>query len=169
MGWDWFWIDWAWATDCEKWSKQSQKKVPETDAIFENVKAKDQLNQNKCIKRLSVDCKATVNLREYSRGGKTRGDNQALDHDFGTVWKSTPCGILDEDSGQLYFHFGCSDKTSDFRVDNVQICWKSLPIVEQQETQLIQLKIYNGPESRGMRTQFLKRMVDFADEIGTLI
>jgi hypothetical protein len=28
--------------------------------------------------------------------------NQALDHDFGTSDKSVPCGILDEDSGQLY-------------------------------------------------------------------
>jgi hypothetical protein len=46
-----------------------------------------------------------VSTRE---GGKTRGENQALDHDFGTVGKSTPCGILDEDSGQLYLHFGCS-------------------------------------------------------------
>jgi hypothetical protein len=50
-------------------------------------------------------------------------------------------------------------------VDNLQIWWKSLPIVEQQATVLIQLKIDNGPES-GIRTQFLRRMVDFADEIG---
>lgn len=113
-----------------------------------------------------MDCKATVNLGEYSRGGKTRGENQALDHDFGTVGKSTPCGILDEDSGQLYLHFGCSYKTSDFMVDNLQIWWKSLPIVEQQATVLIQLKIDNGPESSGIRTQFLRRMVGFADEIG---
>ena len=33
--------------------------------------------------RLSIDCKATVNIGDYSRGGKTRGDNQAADHDMG--------------------------------------------------------------------------------------
>ena len=38
--------------------------------------------------------------------------------------------------------------------------------MEQQETRLIQLKIDNGPESSGIRTQFLKRIVDFSDEIG---
>jgi hypothetical protein len=73
-----------------------------------------------------MDCKA-VNLGEYSRG-KTRGENQALDHDFGTVGKSTPCGILDEDSGQLYLHFGCSYKTSDFMVDNLQIGGRACPL-----------------------------------------
>ena len=26
-----------------------------------------------------MDCKATVKIGDYSRGGRTRGDNQALD------------------------------------------------------------------------------------------
>jgi Rhodopirellula transposase DDE domain len=140
--------------------------VPETNAIFENVKAKDQPDHPGDIKRLSMDCKATVNLGEYSRGGQTRGENQALDHDFGAEEKAVPCGIVDEDSGQLYLYFGQSYKTSDFMVDNLQTWWKSLPVAEQQGTQLIQLKIDNGPESSGIRTQFLNRMVAFADEIG---
>lgn len=113
-----------------------------------------------------MDCKATINLGAFSRGGKTRGDNQALDHDFATVGKSIPCGILDEDSGQLYLHFGCSAKTSDFMVDNLQTWWQGLPSLEQQEMQLLQLKIDNGPESSGIRTQFLNRMVAFAEHIG---
>jgi hypothetical protein len=29
------------------------------------------------VKRLSMDCKATVNIGDYSRGGQTRGDNRA--------------------------------------------------------------------------------------------
>ena len=40
--------------------------------------------------RLSMDCKATVNIGDYSRGGKTRGDNQAADHDMGCQEKHTP-------------------------------------------------------------------------------
>ena len=61
------------------------------------------------LKRLSIDCKATVNIGGYSRGGKTRGDNQGEDHDMGCTEKYTPCGILDEDSGQLlYINFGSS-------------------------------------------------------------
>jgi len=140
--------------------------VPETDAIFENVKAKDHSDELGGVKRLSMDCKATINLGEFARGGKTRSGEQGLDHDFGTVEKSIPCGILDEDSGQLYLQFGCSYKTSDFMVDNLETWWNSLAPLEQQETQLIQLKVDNGPESSGIRTQFLKRMVEFADAIG---
>jgi hypothetical protein len=33
----------------------------------------------------------------------------------------------------------------------------------------IQLKVDNGPESSGVRTQFLKRMVEFADATGKII
>jgi hypothetical protein len=112
-----------------------------------------------------MDCKATVNLGEYSRGGETRGEKRALDHDFDSEGKSIPCGILDEDSGQLYLYFGSSYKTSDFIVDNLQTWWQGIPVLEKTQTRSIQLKIDNGPESSGMRTQFLKRMVDFADTI----
>lgn len=36
---------------------------------------------------------------------------------------------------------------------------------QQQQTQRLQLKVDNGPESSGVRTQFLKRMVEFAEQI----
>lgn len=46
-----------------------------------------------------MDCKATVNIGDYARGGKTRGENQASDHDMGCKEKYIPCGIVDEDTG----------------------------------------------------------------------
>jgi len=82
--------------------------------------------------------------------------------------KYTPCGIVDEDTGALHISFGSSFKTSDFMVDNLQAWWASLT-VQQQETQQIQIKMDNGPESSGVRTQFLKRMVDFASTLGRSI
>ena len=61
------------------------------------------------VKPLSMDCNATVNIGAYSPDGKTRGDNQAEEHDMECTEKYTPCGILDEDSGQLfYINFGSS-------------------------------------------------------------
>jgi hypothetical protein len=36
-----------------------------------------------------------VNIGKYSRGGQTRGDTQALDHDMGCEEKYIPCGIVD--------------------------------------------------------------------------
>ena len=69
------------------------------------------------VKRWSMDCKATVHIGDYSRGGLTRGDNQASDHDMGCKEKYVPCGIVDEDSAELTITFGSSYKTSDFIVD----------------------------------------------------
>ena len=111
-----------------------------------------------------MDCKATVELGEYSRGGKTRGNNQAQDHDLGWKEKYIPCGIVDEDKGQLYLNFGSSYKTSDFMVDSLWQWWKSLSQKEKQQTELIQIKMDNGPENSGVRTQFLKRMVEFSEQ-----
>lgn len=112
-----------------------------------------------------MDCKATVNIGDYSRGGKTRGDNQASDHDMGCKEKYIPCGIVDEDNGQLHIIFGSSYKTSDFIVDNLIHWWKTITPEQRQDTELIQIKIDNGSESSGVRTQFLKRMVEFVDQI----
>jgi hypothetical protein len=73
------------------------KKLPETDAIFANIKEKDGHpleGENSVdggqVKRLSIDCKATVNIGDYSRGGKTRGDASAADHDMGCEEKYPP-------------------------------------------------------------------------------
>ena len=110
-----------------------------------------------------MDAKATVNIGEYSRGGKTRGETQASDHDMGCEETYTPFGILDEDSGQLYLTFGSSCKTSDFVVDSLQQWWDTLTPQQQQAIERIQIKVDNGPENSGVRTQFLNRMVSFAD------
>jgi len=101
-----------------------------------------------------------------SRGGLTRGDHKACDHDLGCQEKYTPCGIVDEDTGELRIMFGSSYKTSDFIVDALEARWAALDAQEQATTELVQIKMENGPESRGIRTQFLYRMVQFADHIG---
>ena len=98
-----------------------QRKIPETDAFFENLKKmNDEAKEDSSVKRLSIDCKATVKLGDYSRGGATRGDNKACDHDMGCKEKYTPFGLLDEDTDQLYLIFGSSFKTSDFIVDSMK-------------------------------------------------
>jgi hypothetical protein len=71
-----------------------------------------------------------------------------------------------EDSGQLYLSFGSSFKTSDFIVDELHNWWEALPTEQQQSMELLQLKVDNGPESSGIRRQFINRMVKFADHIG---
>ena len=120
------------------------------------------------VMRLSLDCKATVKIGEYSRGGKTRGDTQAADHDMGCEKKHVPLGIVEEDSGRLHLTFGSSFKTSDFIVDGLEEWWQDIPQERRIKITHIQPKVDNGPESSGVRTQFLKRMVEFAHATGKI-
>ncbi len=85
---------------------------------------------------------------------------------MGCEEKYIPCGIVDEDSGQLHISFGSSYKTSDFIVDTLENWWNGLSSTQQAKTKRLQLKVDNGAESSGIRTQFLKRMVKFSDQIG---
>jgi len=113
-----------------------------------------------------MDCKATVKLGEFSRGGKTRGENKASDHDLGDREQYIPGGIVEEDTAQLHVTFGSSAKPSDFLVDTLTAWWQGLSVQEQRATKRVQLKMDNGPESSGVRTQFLHRMVQLVDTIG---
>jgi hypothetical protein len=134
--------------------------------IFENLQAKDQQAMTQNAVRLSLDCKATVCLGDYSRGGKTRGTVQPCDHDMGAKDKCIPCGLVDEDRGDLYIEFGRSYKTSDFIVDVLEHWWNQLPPSIRQALPSIQLKVDNSPESSRVRTQFLNRLVAWVDQIG---
>jgi hypothetical protein len=106
-----------------------------------------------------------VLIGDLSRGGLTRGDPHACDHDLGCKEKYIPCGIVDEDTGHLSITFGSSYKTSDFIVDALEARWEALEAPERAAVALLQIKMDNGPESSGVRTQFLHRMVQFADHI----
>jgi Rhodopirellula transposase DDE domain len=107
-----------------------------------------------------------VPIGDVSRGGRTRGDYQACDHDLGLKEKYIPCGIMEEDRGQLHITFGSSYKTSDFIVDALAAWWAALDETEQVAMARLQIKMDNGPESSGRRTQLLQRMVTFCAAIG---
>ena len=77
-----------------------------------------------------------------------------------------PCGIVDEESGQLRLSFGRAYQTSDCMVDALAAWWHTLEAQERKDTKAIQIKMDNGPESSGRRTQYLHRMVQFVDAIG---
>ena len=105
-------------------------------------------------------------IGDVSRGGLTRGDNQACAHDLGVHEKSMPCGIVDEESGQWRLTLGSSYKTSDCIVDALEAWWAAVDETEQVAMAPLQIKRDNGPESSGKRTPFLHRMMALCDAIG---
>lgn len=123
----------------------------------------------KCL-RLSLDTKASVSLGEFSRRGRARGVAavQALDHDLATKEKLIPVGILEIKSGRLDLSFGSSHKTSDLLADCLESWWQRRRQALDGVEELL-LHVDNGPESSGRRTQFLARLVSFADASGLRI
>lgn len=119
--------------------------------------------------RVSLDTKATVGLGPYSRRGKARGLKAvaAQDHDLDPdKEKLIPVGILEVASGQLDLAFSTSSaKTSDLLVDTLEDWWRRHKPLHSGVEELV-LNVDNGPESSGHRTQFLARLVDFADTSG---
>lgn len=95
-----------------------------------------------------------------SRGGKKAA--QALDHDTGKKQKLVPLGILDVVAGLLTILVGTSRDTSDFIVDCLQQWWDENADRYGHIRQLV-INLDNGPESSSHRTQFMKRLVEFAD------
>ena len=120
--------------------------------------------------RLSVDTKASVVLGDYSREGKARGlaAVRALDHDLATKAKLVPVGILEVQSGQLELALGTSAKTSDLLADTLEGWWQRRGPALSHVKELV-INADNGPESNGKRTQFLARLVHFADTSGLRI
>jgi len=70
-----------------------------------------------------MDGKATVKIGEFSRGGLTRGDNQASDHDRGLQGEVCSCGIVDEESAELTITFGSSAKRVTLSWDVLETKW----------------------------------------------
>ena len=102
-------------------------------------------------------------------GGKTRTAAngkvaKGWDHDPPAKEKLVPFGIVMRVTGALMLLFG-SHETSDAWVDALQMWWLQ---VRSGFGHVKRLVIYldNGPKNSGRRTQFLKRMVQFADWSG---
>jgi hypothetical protein len=143
---------------------QPLKKIPETDAIFEQLHQVNRAaDEDETVLRLSLDAKAAVLIGLFSRNGQTRVTVKALDHDFDPKHKVIPFGIFLPQYNELYLYFTPSRLTSDFIVDCLVDFWLSVQDRFPQVKTLL-LNQDNGPENHSRRTQFVKRLVDFADE-----
>ena len=139
-----------------------QKKIPETDAIFEQVHEINQASDEaEKVLRISLDTKAIVKIGPFSRGGYSRQGEQACDHDFQPETTLTPFGILLPQTGENHLWFSHSAVTADFMVDRLEEKvpqWK-----ERFGFDTLVINADNGPENSGRRTQWLKRLVELAD------
>jgi len=142
------------------------KKIKETDAIFAHLNKVNQASDTREDSlRISIDTKAKIDLCDSSRGGTSRCQKalQADDHDMGIKPKLSPFGILNMMTGLLTIMFGVSFETSDFIVDCLEQWWDDNKKSHTHIKQLV-INLDNGPQNSSSRTQFMKRMVEFADK-----
>jgi Rhodopirellula transposase DDE domain len=105
----------------------SSKKLPETDAIFVQVKRyNEEASTDEKMMRISMDAQATVKVGPFARGGKSRVLTIACDHDFHAQAKVTPVGIFLPSSDELFLYVVTSKVTSDCLVDRLVDWWETV-------------------------------------------
>ncbi len=146
--------------------KKSQplKKIPETDAIFEQLKQVNvETDADETALRMSVDAKGVILLALLSRGGFNRLEVKALDHDFRPDEKVTPVGVFLPQYNELYIFLVTGPVTSDTIADCIHTVWTMIanrfPLL-----QTLVINQDNGPECHSRRTQFMNRITQLADE-----
>jgi transposase len=138
------------------------KRVPQTDAIFDQLKTVNpEADRARDTLRISIDAKATVNIGPFSRRGRSRTKTKAADHDFKPEATLTPFGIFLPEQDDLWLYMARSKVTSDFIVDRLEQWWQEVRLRFLGVKTLV-INLDNGPENHSRRSQFLKRIVEFA-------
>lgn len=139
----------------------AQKKIAQTDAIFSYVHMANRIaDETEGVLRISIDTKANVNIGPFSRGGYSRQEVQACDHDFHPDTVLKPFGIFLPAYSESHFYFTSGNVTADFMIDALEDLWPSIKTRFDPHT--IAINADNGPENSSRRSQFMKRLVDFA-------
>ena len=140
---------------------QTEKKIAQTDAIFSYVHSVNEIaDQTDGVIRISIDTKATVKVGDYSRGGYSRQGIKAADHDFNPKIVLKPFGIFLPVYNENYFYFTDTNVTADFMIDALEDLWPTLKARFNPHT--IVINSDNGPENNSHRSQFMKRLIQFA-------
>jgi transposase len=108
-----------------------------------------------------MDAKATVKIGPFSRGGKSRVLTKAADHDFDPQATVTPVGIFLPACDELFLYGVTSKVTSDCLVDRLVDWWETVRERFADITTLV-INLDNGPENHSRRTQFMQRLLEFA-------
>jgi Rhodopirellula transposase DDE domain len=118
--------------------------------------------------RISIDAKAAVHIGPFSRRGRSRTKTKAADHDFKPEATLTPFGIFLPQYDDLWLYMTRSKVTSDFIVDRLEQWWQEVRLRFLSVKTLV-INLDNGPENHSRRTQFLKRIVEFARKFDVVV
>jgi len=139
---------------------EPKEKTNETELIFENINRLHEIaSVDDNTIRLSTDTKDKVKVGDYSRGGTSRVNVKANDHDFCDE-HLVPFGIMDVKGKTVDVFLSETKVTADFQVDMLYAYWERNGYAGSGKKLLLNLD--NGPENNSRRTQFVKRMIEFS-------
>ena len=144
-------------------------KIPETDAIFENVN--DHLesidDRNEEVAFISTDDKATKKIGNFSDNGYSWQNIKALDHDTAFKYAVKPFGILDLKTNETFVTCTPYNSTSAFKVD----CIEKYIVRKNKHHKLKKLVVFldNGPENSSRRKLWLKKIVKLSIKYNLII
>ncbi len=107
-----------------------------------------------------MDAKASIKVGAFSRGGYSRSNTRACDHDFAPDCILKLFGINIPSLDENYMYFTESFITPDFMIDALESLWISLK--DRFDPHTIVINLDNGPDNNSNRSQFIKRLIEFA-------
>jgi hypothetical protein len=142
----------------------------------DNYRARGRKKKEELLPNLEADIKSLVEM--YSQADPkfqstlaftkigdraVREPLKADDHDREWIAVLVPLGILDVSGERLSIYFGQSAKTSDFVADCLELWWQENQAIYPGLEELV-IDLDGGAATRSNRTQFIKRMVEFAQK-----
>lgn len=144
-------------------------KVPETDAIFENINETKQFitKSSDDVAVISIDDKNRKKIGNISDNGYSWFNRQALDHDTNFNCTVVPFGILDLKTNETFVYCNKGSSTANFKVD----CIENYLVNKQKKYNIKRLIIFldNGPENSSRRTLWMKCLIDLANKYNVSI
>ncbi len=137
-----------------RWPRANPKKLPETDAIFAQVKQiNEEVDANEQTLWVSMDAKATVKVGPFARGGKVSWPPKPPI----TIFTQQPRSHQWEISSQppMSFSFDC---LADRLID-----WWETARVRFPHIKTFLINLDTGPENHSWRTQFMQRLLEFVE------
>lgn len=137
-------------------------KIPETDAIFENINETKQFiplsDDNVAV--IFIDDKNRKKIGNISDNGYSWFNRQALDHDTNFNCSVVPFGILDLKTNESFVYCNKGSSTANFKVD----CIEEYLLNKKDKYNINRLIIFldNGPENSSRRTLWIKCLIDLA-------
>jgi len=110
-----------------------------------------------------MDAHATVTVGPFARGGKSRIQVEAADHDGAPEATRTPVGLFLPPLGALCVDGGTATVTRDGLVDRLVQWWEAVRERCAPLTTLVSTG-ENGPENQSRRTQWMQRRVAFVQQ-----